>query len=88
MRPRRIDRRSLPRAMRWYPGDGTPCGSDRPPIRPVGVSGLDRISLSRGGVDEALTVLDRSAAAFDQIGQADMAAQVRALQERIRKAKG
>ena len=41
-----------------------------------------------GQVDQALAVLEESAAAFDQLAQTDQATQVRELQEWIRKGNG
>ena len=49
---------------------------------------LGQVLARAGDVEEALSVLDQSAAAFDQIGRADEAARVRELQETIRKGNG
>ncbi|HET6427796.1 MAG TPA: hypothetical protein VFJ30_05270, partial [Phycisphaerae bacterium] len=52
-------------------------------IAAVGVL-LGQVLAVAGHADEALAVLDQSAAAFEKLGRADQAAQVRALQETIR----
>ena len=45
---------------------------------------LGQVLAMGGNTDEALAVLDQSAAAFDKLEQAKKAAQVRDLQQRIR----